>query len=398
MKTSYLKMSVMLLILAGLTTFTLKAFANGTAPAEPEESQALKFLKNTEIHGTVDTIYNFNLNRPPRADTNGNAAGDTSANMLRAFDTDPNSLSLNLVELAIQSQPVDWASFRFDLDFGRDTRVYQAFGFNDELTAPFGDNFELQQGYIYLTAKGIGNGMNFKIGKFVTLHGAEVIESAVNNNTSRGLLFTWAIPFTHTGVLMDYTFNDYWAINLGVVNGWDNVLDNNDMKTAHAAIIINPVPDKFSMWIGGSFGPEQDDNNSDMRTLVDIGFIWNAHEKLAFTLNLDGARESGLGGDEFLNWWGAAAYAHWKATDLFGLTFRGEYFVEELVGGAGFRTGLAGGTIWEGTLTSHLYLFEGFDLRFEGRVDHSGASDFVKDDGSTTEWQPTILAEAVYSF
>lgn len=372
--------------LSCLFLFSGLANANGTPP--PEETP--KFLP--EIHGTVDVTYNFNFNRPPKAgDGNGNGVADTAVNPLRVFDTDPNSFSLNLVELAVSGRPLDWLEYRFDLDAGRDPRVFQAFGFND------GDIFELQQGYIRAVAN-IGNGLGFKVGKFVTMHGAEVIESAANNNTSRSLLFGFAIPFTHTGVLLDYTFNDNWNIVFGVVNGWDNVLDNNNGKTIHAHINIIPVPEKLSLWLGGTVGPEQDNSDGNFRFLIDSGLIWNATDSLAFTLNFDLGKEEGIGGGGFANWWGAAAYAHWRATDLFGLTLRGEYFDEDTLGGIGVRTGTIADMTWEGTLTSHFYLTDGLDLRFEWRSDKADNALFVKHDATTTDWQHTVLSELVYSF
>lgn len=388
-----LKCTGLFLCLTGLLSVAPRVEANGSPPPPKSEakSKAIQFFENTEISGTVDAIYNYNFNRPPKADTNGNGLGDTSTNLLRAFDTDPNSFSLNLIELALQNKINDWALFRFDLDFGRDPRVFQAFGFND------GDNFELQQGYLYLTAP-IGNGLNFKIGKFVTLHGAEVIESAGNNNTSRSLLFTWAIPFTHTGVLADYTFNDYWAINLGVLNGWDNVLDNNNGKTLHGAVTINPIPKKLSLWLGGTVGPEQDNSDGNFRTLFDSGLIWTALENLTFTLNFDLGRERGIGGTGFAHWWGGAAYAHWRTTDLFGLTLRGEYFAEDTPGAVGVRTGTAASKMGEVTLTSHLYLTDGLDLRFEFRHDHAANAIFAKSSGAIKTFQDTASAEVVYSF
>lgn len=360
----------------------LAAFAFVQA-AEAEEggSQALQFLEKTELHGTVDATYNYNYDRP-------------AANALRAFDTDANSISLNLVELAVQHQANDWAQFRFDLDFGRDARVFQAAGFAD------GDNFELQQGYAYLKATSIGNGLGFKIGKYVTMHGAEVIESASNVNTSRSLLFTWAIPFTHTGVIADYTFNDYFSLAAGVVNGWDNVTDNNQGKTGHAMLTLAPLPGELTLYLGGTFGPEQAGSDGNYRALVDANLVWNALDNLTLTLNSDLGKEDNVGGSGFANWWGFAGYAHWKATDLFGLSLRGEYFDEDIstLTLVGVRTGTLGDKLMEGTLTSHLYLLEGFDLRFEYRLDRADQTIFADVNGNTSQYQHTALAEAVYAF
>ena len=46
-------------------------------------------------------------------------------------------------------------------------------------------------------------------------------------NYSRGLLFNYAIPFTHTGLMVGYPFSDKVSANFYLVNGWDNFDDNN---------------------------------------------------------------------------------------------------------------------------------------------------------------------------
>ncbi len=68
----------------------------------------------------------------------------------------------------------------------------------------------------------VGNGLDIYMGKFVTFLGYEVIESPANLNFSRGLLFTNAIPLTHTGIYADYKFNDTVEAKFGIVDGWNN--------------------------------------------------------------------------------------------------------------------------------------------------------------------------------
>ena len=82
-------------------------------------------------------------------------------------------------------------------------------------------------------------------------HGAEVIESKDNYNYSRGLLFNYAIPLTHTGVKWDKGFMD-GKLNtaLGLVNGWDNLQDNNKGKTFHAMVGYTFSP-MISLTVGG---------------------------------------------------------------------------------------------------------------------------------------------------
>ena len=72
----------------------------------------------------------------------------------------------------------------------------------------------------------VGNGLDIYAGKFVTFLGYEVIESPANLNFSRGLLFTNAIPLTHTGVYADYKFNDTFEAKFGIVDGWNNSISS----------------------------------------------------------------------------------------------------------------------------------------------------------------------------
>jgi hypothetical protein len=79
----------------------------------------------------------------------------------------------------------------------------------------------IEQAYVQFRVP-IGNGLDFKFGKFVTLLGYEVIETPANLNVTRGFLFSLGLPLTHTGILASYKINDNWDIQLGLVNGWNN--------------------------------------------------------------------------------------------------------------------------------------------------------------------------------
>jgi hypothetical protein len=70
----------------------------------------------------------------------------------------------------------------------------------------------------------VGNGWDFKVGKFASILGYEVMERPANMNTTFGLLFQ-QMPLYYTGVLSSYRFDDYVDAKLGVVNGSNS--DNN---------------------------------------------------------------------------------------------------------------------------------------------------------------------------
>jgi len=344
------------------------------------------FWDKTEVTGSVDLNYHYNINRP----TSTGAA--VAANGYRVFDVNPNTFNVGLVELAIENNPADWIGFRSDLDFGRDAAFYHAAGLGAAT-----DIFDLQQAYMTLKAD-VGNGLTFKIGKFVTLHGAEVIEAASNRNASRSLLFNYAIPFTHTGVLVSTPFSDMVSLDVGIVNGWNNVLDNNNGKSFHLMFTVKPT-DQITWYLGGSVGPEAAGNDGTYRFLVDTTISYALNDDWTFTLNYDLGQDNTVGGGSGgVDWQGFAAYVDWKSTESFGLTLRGEYYDDD-VATLGPPTGAtASGRLFEGTLTSHWYLADGLDLRFEFRHDHGNAASFLNGSGTSKRFQDTLGTQLVYSF
>src|SRR2546425_718421 len=114
----------------------------------------------------------------------------------------------------------------------------------------------------------VGKGLQVDIGKFVTPHGAEVIETKDNWNYSRGLLFSWAIPYYHFGARAKYAFNEKYSLTGFFVNGWNNVVDNNTGKTYGMSFAWTPSK-KFGIVQNYMAGPEQTDINSNWRQLSD---------------------------------------------------------------------------------------------------------------------------------
>ncbi|MBI2082198.1 MAG: porin [Deltaproteobacteria bacterium] len=359
-------------------------------PAFAADEGSTSFWEKTKVMGSVDVNYNYNFNRPTTT------AAAAAANGYRVFDVNPNTFNIGLVDIALENSPADWVTFRTDLDFGRNATFFHAAGFGAAT-----DVFDLQQAYVALKANQVGNGLGFKIGKFVTLHGMEVIEAASNYNISRGLLFNYAIPFTHTGVVATYPFSDMVSLDLGIVNGWNNVLDNNNGKTAHGMLTVKPN-DEWTFLLGGTFGPETAGNDRTIRSLLDTSLIYKPMEDWTLALNYNWARDGGFaagGSNGAADWQGLAAYADWKATDMFGLTLRTEYFDDDVGAlGAVGAGATASGKLFEGTLTSHTYLMEGLDLRFEFRHDQGNNNSFLRGTGAVRKFQDTIASQLVYSF
>src|SRR5438128_8778417 len=186
--------------------------APSAAPSpEPSPEGATAAPAPIEITGFVDTYYGYNFNKSP-VDT-----------QLRNFDTKHNQLSFNLLEVALEQKPTakNRLGFRADLDYGPTTDIVHA-------AEPGGtDVFKIfEQGYLSYLASA-GKGLQFDGGKFVTLFGAEVIETKDTWTYSRSLLFAVAIPYYHVGLRATYPFSDKVTLAGYLVNGWNDAVDNN---------------------------------------------------------------------------------------------------------------------------------------------------------------------------
>lgn len=346
------------------------------------------------LNAYASASYTWNFNNPPN-----------NAVELHAFDYDSNSIRIDAAELVVQkavTTPGD-AGFRLDVSFGPVAHVAAARGlFRDPTTGIAGD-IDLQQAFASYIIP-LGHGLRFDAGKFVTPVGAEYIDGydGFNDNFSRSLLFTWAIPFTHTGFKLTYPFSDKISAMVMLVNGWDNVLDNNSAKSFGVSLAITPIA-PLAIYVNYIGGPERDHDDKDFRSLVDLGVVYKLLKRVTVTLNVDYGFDPnavpppmgipGVTNPSDAQWVGAALYVRVQATRRFAVIGRGELFWDL----DGFRTGVAQ-RLAEFTLTPELHVTDSFVLRGEFRIDQSDQSVFTRNDGATRHYQPTIALNALYAF
>ena len=100
--------------------------------------------------------------------------------------------------------------------------------------------------------------------------GYEVIQGydGWNDNFSRSSQFGYAIPFTHTGAKASYA-GEKASVMLTLVNGWDNVKDNNSGKSVGAQLLLTPAKtvSLYVNWIGG---PEQAESSRRLDVVEEI--------------------------------------------------------------------------------------------------------------------------------
>jgi hypothetical protein len=371
---------------------TLAAAAALAASAEPvpapqdaaakQDSATLDFFRKIELSGFVDTYYTYNFNRPSQPCAT--VAGVAVSNCLYNFNVAHNSLSLNLAEVALEKKPTadSRVGFRADLDYGPTATLVHAAEPGGTTTY---QNIEQAYGSFL-----VGKALQLDFGKFVTWSGQEVIESKDNWNYSRGLLFSWAIPYYHTGLRAAYTVNDALSLTGYVVNGWNNAEDNNTGKTLGGQIIFKPTP-RLALIENYTAGPEQSGDNDDWRHLSDTIVTYTINDGVSLAANYDYGRDTSLG--ETVQWQGIAAYAKFQFSHAFSLSPRFEYFNDE----DGFSTGTAQG-VTEGTVTAEFKHKDGLIMRLEYRGDFSDSTFFAKRILEPVKSQHTFTVGVIYAF
>lgn len=357
-------------------------------PGIPTFGQVME-ATGISITGYVDVSYTYL----------SEAGTFTSGTANRVFDTERSSFNLNMVDLTIAALPPEGFGGLVNLSGGSDAKVITAAG----TTA---DDFDVTQAYVHYAS---GPWMAIA-GKYVTASGAEVIKSPANLNSSRSILFGYAIPFTHTGVRAYFTPGGSAAAPdgkptffFGVNNGWD-VLKESQQAAASNGSIADGKTIELGMSANLSksialaavyYGGDESAGAAvtGRRDLLDIVTTFNVTDKLSFVLNYDLAKQDKAfaGGDA--DWSGLAGYVNYKFNDKWRVAGRLEYFNDK----DGFRTGVA--QKWKEATATLAYLpTDRIELRGEVRYDWSDADSFATTGGGATDSQYSFGLEAIYKF
>jgi len=356
---------------------TPTAAAPAAAPAPPPEqkSDITVFFKGTEIGGLIDANYNWYSTKPD---------GDA---LFRNFDTRHNQFRVSMAQLWISKAPTtdSRAGFKVKLSVGPATTIVQSL-------EPGGSPAALQnieEGFVSYLAP-LGKGLQFDVGKFVTPLGAEVIESKDNWNYSRSLLFALAIPYYHSGVRATYSPNAKVSVMGMVVNGWNNVVENNSAKTVGAQVTYKPTG-ALTLTQNYIAGPEQTSDNHDWRQVSDSVAAFTVNPKVSLLANYDYGTDVIAGGR--VHWQGVAGYARVQANKWLAFSPRVEWYDDA----SGFTTG-ATQKLKEVTGTIELKPIDSFIWRIEYRGDLSDSPVFKTGSGALKKSQNSIGVAVLYSF
>jgi hypothetical protein len=334
-----------------------------------------------DFSGIVDGYYGYNFNHPA-----------SQTNQLYNFDDKANQFSLTMAKVSL-AHTADPVGFQVDVGFGRAFEI-----FNRQSSEKASDTFRfIEQAYLSLKpAKAKGFELDF--GKFVTSAGAEVIETNGNWNYSRSLLFAWAIPYYHFGVRTSIPIGKYFTGGVQVVNGWNNVGDNNNGKTVGLTGVITTK--KFSWSSNYYVGPENDKNalnptGTGLRQLFDTTVLFTPPGKMNAYINFDYGRNVNfpVTTPAASVWYGIAGALHYQATSKIAFTPRLEWFKDR----DGFSTGVAQ-DLKEFTITGEYKMVEGLLARLEYRRDWSNQPFFDRGNNPAVFKHQNTLVLGVLAF
>ncbi|MEO8767224.1 MAG: porin [Nitrosospira sp.] len=224
-----------------------------------------------EIGGWINGGATYNANNP----SDGFNGAVTFADRANRFQLNQFNL---FIQRAVPSEGTGWdIGGRFDFLFGTDAIYTQAFGISafDENTGEPSNrgNWDLNlcckstrtygialpQAYLEAYVP-IGNGLNIKAGHFYTPLGYETVPAPDNFFYTHAYILNSGEPFTHTGLLGNYTVNANWSVLGGATTGsatggWDGGFDKQlDNWGGLGGVLWSSDDKRTSATIGGTYG------------------------------------------------------------------------------------------------------------------------------------------------
>ncbi|WP_459992494.1 porin [Methylosoma difficile] len=277
----------------------------------------------------------------------------------RASEFQLNQLNL-YIQKAVAAEGSSWDfGGRFDIMYGSDSIFTQAYGVPafdvntgqalqrnnwdlDFLGSNSNRFYDLALPQAYLeTYVPVGNGLNLKIGHFYTPIGYETVPAPDNFFYTHAYTMQYGEPFTHTGIMGNYTLNDNWAFMGGLTTGsatggWDGGWDRQMGNWSGLMGTTWTSNDKdTSLNIAGTYGDTSETSNATW-ALYSIVLKHNITPKTHFVLQHDhGFADSTFNFTTLTpnsvdaSWYGINSHLYYDVSDTVVAGLRAEWFRDQ---------------------------------------------------------------------
>jgi hypothetical protein len=360
-----------------------------------------------QVYGHAEASYTYNFANPPTSLADYKLpVGKFIDNPGRVFDVENQDVLLNQftinVERRIDASKKQWdVGGRVEFLYGADARFIHANGMMDNhdddatvrITGGPQNQFDIPNLYADIAVP-VGNGLNIRVGKFTYF---KQIDPNASVFYSHSFTFGGALPFTLTGIYGSYVIQKGLTVEGGISRGWDQSLrDNNDTIDIFGRVRWD-VNDKLQLSAAFITGAEQDDDNGNWRTAIDVTASYQVNKDLLVLGDVVyGQQAQGAGGSGTAAWYGVSVYGVYTLCEAASLGVRLEYYADD----AGYTTGLSQ-NLYEATVGLTITPFpkdrylRNLKIRPEVRVDYSDKNYF---DGFDSHYQITAAIDAIYNF
>ncbi len=174
--------------------------------------------------------------------------------------------------------------------------------------------------------------LKVKLGHFITLMGYEIFPATGNFFYSHSYMFYYGEPFTHTGALAIYKFNDKLSGSAGWADGWDSGFDNKNKGSVFLGGLNWTMSEKATLawymctgyWGTGQAFQGAATNDILMQSLV---FTYKLTDRWTYIFQNDYSTNYNRP-DEHL-WYGIDQYLIYKINDCWAFGGRVEWFRDD---------------------------------------------------------------------
>ena len=332
--------------------------ASGLLDAAGMNPNDASFMKNVGLTagGWVEISASGNFNRSPDKFNGATTFND------RSGELQMNQANIWLQKAVTVGDKFDWG-FRADVMYGTDSIFTQAYGVptTDPSTGATRKNrgnwdlhlantgrfygLAIPQAYAEFNLP-FGKGVDVKVGHFYTPIGYEVVTAPDNMFVTHAYTMQYGEPFTHTGILGNYTVNQNWNVTLGTVTGsgtggWDGGFNKQMGNWSFIGGGKWTSDDSAStLTILSTLGQQSEQNNAFWGIYSIVG-THNFTDKLHYVLQHDhgfannvmtantaaaNTAMAGSGRNENAQWYGINQYLMYDATDKVTVGMRAEWF------------------------------------------------------------------------